>query len=56
MQTRLQLLHSWTRQLQSLLPQLRVTRVRVLALLSLGLLWAGGIQLGRVAAQFPLAV
>lgn len=56
MQTRLQLLHSWTCQLQSLLPQLRVTRVRVLALLSLGLLWAGGIPLGRVAAHLPLPV
>lgn len=55
MQTRLQLLHTWTQQLQSLLPDLRVTRVRVLALLSLGLIWAAGIQLGRVAAHLPLA-
>lgn len=56
MQTRLQLLHSWTGQLQSLLPELRLTRVRVLALLSLGLIWAGRIPLGRVAAHLPLAV
>lgn len=56
MQTRHQLLHSWTFQLQSLVPELRVTRVRVLALLSLGLIWAAEIQLGRIAAHIPLAV
>jgi hypothetical protein len=56
MQTRLQLLHSWTRQLQQLLPTLRVTRVRVLALWSLGLLWAETCAVGRVAASLPLVV
>ena len=56
MQTRLQLLHSWTDQLQSLLPQVRVTRVRGLALLSLGLLWAGRVPLSRIAAALPLPV
>jgi hypothetical protein len=56
MQTRLQLLHSWTRQLQQLLPTLRVTRVRVLALFSLGLLWAETCAVGRVAASLPVAV
>ncbi|CAN5798623.1 hypothetical protein BH20CHL1_BH20CHL1_02260 [soil metagenome] len=53
MQTRLQLLHSWTSQLHSLL---RVTRVRVLALLSLGLISAEGVQLGRIAAHPPLSI
>lgn len=56
MQTRLQLLHSWSLQLHLLLPQLRVTRVRILAVFSLGLLWAGGVQLGRVAAHLPFSV
>ena len=56
MQTRLQLLHEWTRHLQSLLPGVRVTRVRVLALLSLGMLWAESIHLGRIAQALPLTV
>lgn len=56
MQTRLQLLHSWTSQLQSLVPDLRRTRVRGLALLSLGLIWAACPHLGRIAAAVPLAV
>lgn len=54
MQTRLQLLHSWTAQLQALLPDVRITRVRGLALFSLGLLWAGTITLGTIAATLPL--
>lgn len=54
MQTRLELLHRWTIDLQSLLPNQRVTRVRVLALVSLGLLWAESCALPRVAAALPL--
>lgn len=54
MQTRLQLLHTGTRQLQALLPGVRVSRVRVLALLSLGLIWADCVPLGRIAASRPL--
>lgn len=56
MQTRLELLHRWTAQLQQLLPDLRVTRVRVLALLTLGLIWAESTSLPRVAAAVPLPV
>ena len=56
MQTRLQLLHAWTRQLQTMLPGMRITRVRNLALLSLGLLWAECVSLGRIAAMLPCTV
>jgi hypothetical protein len=56
MQTRLELLHSWTVQLQQLVPTLRVTRVRVLALLTLGLIWAESSSLPRIAAAVPLPV
>jgi hypothetical protein len=56
MQTRLQLLHSWTTQLQQLLPSTRLPRVRVLALFSLGLLWAESTSLVRIAASLPLGV
>lgn len=56
MQTRLHLLQDWTHHLQALLPGLRVTRVRGLALLSLGLIWAGTPQLGHIAATLPLPV
>ena len=56
MQTRLQLLHSWTSQLQQRLPAVRLTRVRVLALVSLGLIWAESTALVRMAASLPLGV
>jgi hypothetical protein len=56
MQTHLELLHSWTMQLHQLLPTVRVTRVRVLALLSLGLIWAESTSLPRIAAAVPVAV
>lgn len=56
MQTRSQLLHTWTQQLQDLVPQVRVTQVRILALFSLGLLWAEDIALIRIAARLPLDV
>jgi hypothetical protein len=56
MQPRLELLHTWTQQLHAIIPGLRLTRVRVLALFSLGLLWAETTALGRVAASLPLAV
>lgn len=55
MQTRRQLWHQWERQLQALLPHVRVTRIRPLALLSLGILWAGSVTLLQVAASLPLA-
>lgn len=56
MQTRLELLHRWTAQLQHLLPTMRVTRVRVLAMLVLGLIWAESSSLPRIAATLPLPV
>jgi hypothetical protein len=54
MQTRLRLLHAWTRQVQALLPDARVTRTRTLALLTLGMLWASHVALPRIAAMAPL--
>lgn len=54
MQTRLQLLHTWTNQLQTLVPTVRVTRVRVLALFSLALCWTTSTALIRLAASLPL--
>lgn len=54
MQTRLQLLHSWTTQLQTLLPTVRVTRVRVLALFSLALCWTTSTALNHLAAHLPV--
>jgi hypothetical protein len=56
MQTRLRLLHTWQTQLRTLLPTVRATRARVLALLSLGILWAGTVSLPRVAAVLPMPV
>jgi len=53
MPTRLQLLHSWTRQLQGLVPIARITRVRTWAALSLGLLWGGQIAVLKIAATVP---
>lgn len=54
MPSRPRLLHSFTDQLAQLLPQERITRVRPLALLVLGLLWAGTVSLPRIAATLPL--
>ena len=56
MQTRLELLHGWTAHLQQPLPTMRVTRVRVLAVLTLGLIWAESSSLPRIAAAVPLPV
>lgn len=50
------LLHAWTAQLVALLPEERVTRVRPLAALMLGIAWARSVALLRVAAQLPRAV
>jgi hypothetical protein len=54
MSTRLQLFHQWERHLQALLPSIRVTRLRVLALLSLGMLWSGSVTLRKIAVDLPL--
>lgn len=53
MSTRLQLLHTWTTQLQGLVPIARITRLRTWAHLSLGLLWCGQIALLKIAATVP---
>jgi hypothetical protein len=55
-QPRLKLLHSWTQQLHQLVPTLRITRLRVLALFSLGLIWAETTALVRIAATLPCPV
>lgn len=55
MSARLRLLHAWMRQVEGLLPGERVTRCRVLALFSLGMIWAGAGAVHRVAAALPLA-
>jgi hypothetical protein len=52
----LRLLHEWTEQVRMLLPQERITRVRVLALLSLGMILAGTGRITQVAAALPLGV
>lgn len=55
MPSRPRLLHSFTDQLAQLLPHERITRVRPLALLVLGLLWTDSVSLPRIAATLPLA-
>jgi hypothetical protein len=54
--SRIRLLHEWTAQVRTLLPEARITRVRGLALLSLGIIWAGTVRLNQVATALPLAV
>jgi hypothetical protein len=54
--SRLRVLHDWMRQVEALLPGVRVTQVRVLALFTVGMLWAGTVRLNQVAAVLPLGV
>jgi hypothetical protein len=54
MRSHLQLLHAFDAHLQDLLPGVHRARVRVLALLTLGLLWAEAVALPRIAATLPL--
>lgn len=54
MSARLGVLHAWVAQVEALLPGVRVTRCRVLALCALGMIWAGSARLHRVAAALPL--
>lgn len=56
MSSRVQLWQEWTQQLASLLPGERITRVRLLALFTLGMIWAGTVRVNQVAAALPLAV
>src|SRR5215211_4178981 len=53
-QTRLRLLHTWQAELARLLPDLRATQRRGFGLLVVGLLWAGTVNLSRIAAELPL--
>ncbi len=53
MQTRLQLLHRWQQQLHTLLPDVRITQVRGLAVTVVGLLLAGTVRLPDIAANLP---
>jgi hypothetical protein len=53
MQARLQLLHSWQRQLHTLLPGVRITQVRGLGTLVVGILLARTVRLPAVAATLP---
>lgn len=55
MSSRVEVLHAWLRQVEALLPEARVTRVRVLALFAAGVLWANAVTLLKVAAVLPLA-
>ena len=54
MHAQARLLHDWTHQVEVLLPAVRVTQARVVALFTLGLIWAGRVQLGAVARSVPL--
>jgi hypothetical protein len=47
-------LHEWIHQAEALLPEARVTRVRVLALFAAGIVWAQTVRLLAVAAALPL--
>lgn len=55
MPTRRQVLHDWTRQVQTLLPTVHATRAATLAAFALGVLWGGTVTLLKVAAALPLA-
>ena len=55
MSSRVRVLHEWLRQVEAVLPEARVTRVRVLALFAAGILWAKSVTLLKVAAKLPLA-
>jgi len=54
MQTRLRLLHTWQAELDRLLPEVRATQRRGFGLLVAGLLWAGTVNLIRIATEMPL--
>jgi len=56
MPPRVRLLQGWTGQLIALLPEVRVTQVRPLALFVVGMVWAGRVNVRAVAAALPLAV
>lgn len=53
MSPRSAIVHALIHQLRTLLPDTRMTRIRPLALLVLGLLWAETVSLPRIAAELP---
>jgi hypothetical protein len=55
MQTHQRLLHTWQAELARLLPEVRATQRRGFGLLVAGLLWAGTVNLTRIATELPLA-
>lgn len=55
MSPRLTIVQNVAHHLHQLLPGIRVTRSRTLAVLVLGMLWAGVVSLPRIAAVVPLA-
>lgn len=56
MRSRAQVWHAFDRQLSCLLPNVHRARLHVLALLTLGLLWAERVNLPRLARALPLCV
>ena len=54
MSSRVRLLHEWMRQVEGVLPEVRVTRARGLALFAAGILWANSVTLLKVAAKLPV--
>ncbi|MDP9383160.1 MAG: hypothetical protein M3Q29_24065 [Chloroflexota bacterium] len=52
----LKLMHEWNQQLHALLPGVRSSRVDVLALFTLGVLWSGSVTLLKVVSRLPLVV
>jgi hypothetical protein len=54
MRSRLQLWHAFDAQLHLLLPDVHRARLHVLALLTLGLLWAEAVAVPRIARTLPL--
>lgn len=56
MRSRLQVWHAFDRQLSILLPDVHRARLHVLALLTLGMLWAETVTLPRIARTLPLGV
>jgi hypothetical protein len=51
----LRLLHTWQADLTRLLPQVRATQRRGFGLVVAGVLWAGTVNLSRIAAALPLS-
>ena len=54
MSARQRLLHEWLAQVGALLPEMRVQRARVLALLAAGMVWSGSVTLLRIAQALPM--